>query len=168
MDPYLGEIKLVPWSFAPRGWALCNGALLPIAQNTALFSLLGTYYGGNGVNTFQLPDLRGRVPVHMGSLYPLGAQFGQESVSLLISTMPAHTHLMAATSTTAASFLGKNEIYGTDPSITADFYAAPGQLTTLQPGSIATDGSGLPHSNMQPYLVMNYVIATAGIYPSRN
>lgn len=166
MEPFLGEIRLVSFNFAMRGWAMCNGQLLPINQNQALFSLLGTMYGGNGQTTFALPDLRGRMPVHGPA--EQGSSGGTESVALTSATMPAHAHpLMASDNTTHATSpagraFGSVEQNGLNMFCPADGSAA------LHPTSVTPVGAGTPHSNMQPYAVSNFQIALQGIFPSRN
>lgn len=167
-EPFLGEIKLFGFSFAPRGYALCDGQTLPIAQYSALFSLLGTYYGGNGQTTFQLPDLQGRTPVHAGPQTPVGSIDGVESVTLTISEMPAHNHGLTATSATADKRPPNGHTFANDTSATTNFFANPSNLTPLAQQSIGNTGGGTPHENMQPFLVMNYCIALNGIFPSRN
>ena len=164
--PFLGEIKLFSFNWAPRGWALCQGQLLSIAQNSALFSLLGTYYGGNGVQNFALPDLRGRVPIHQGNGYTIGEMGGQENVALNQSQLPSHQHALEATTAagTAGSPIGHLLAqpnlghYGSDSS----------NLVTMNPASIQPQGGSQAHDNMQPYLALNYCIALQGAFPSRN
>ena len=174
MDQYLGEIRLFTFNFAPKGWAFCAGQLLSIQQNAALFALLGTYYGGNGTNTFQLPDLRSRVPNHMGSggggSYGIGEIGGVENVALLPNQIPAHTHLFQATTTRGIGEKPIGNIPGQTTSNAPErlAYAAPANLTTLNPASIQPAGNSLPHPNIQPYLALNYCIALTGIFPSRN
>jgi microcystin-dependent protein len=175
-EPFLGEIRMVGFNFAPRGWALCNGQLMSIAQNTALFSLLGTTYGGNGQTTFALPDLRGRAPLHQGQgpgLTPrtIGESSGSEAVTLLITEIPAHTHLLEASSGTGnANTATSNFIASTsDPNTGEAFNSfATAANTTMNPASIGVSGGSQPHENMQPYLCVNFVIALEGIFPSRN
>jgi microcystin-dependent protein len=160
--PFLGELKLASFNFAPKGWAQCNGQLLPINQNQALFALLGTTYGGNGQTTFALPDMRGRVPIHRGSGLTQGQAIGEESHTVTLSEMPAHNH------TVAASSQNGNQA---DPKILAaasDVYAAPSNLTSIAPGTITNVGGSQPHENRQPYLVLTWCIALQGIFPSRN
>lgn len=169
MEPFLGQILLVPYNFAPRGWAFCNGALLSIAQNSALFSLLGTTYGGDGVTTFALPDLRGRVPISSGQgpglqPYTLGEQTGSETVTLITTQIPAHTHSVQAgigssAVTPEGNFLGSDSVTSI-----YDVTAA----TTMNPAMIGVAGGSQPHENRQPLLVMNYIIALEGIFPSRS
>ena len=168
MQPFLGEIKLLPWDWAPRQWALCNGALLPISQNAALFSLLGTQYGGDGRVTFALPDLRGRVAAHLGNGYIQGEQAGTESVTLTAATMPTHAHFFQGVTDTADKRTATGHLIGTDTSPGTDFLAPPGQLVALNPQSTSMTGNNLPHENRQPYLVLNYCIALQGVFPSRN
>ncbi|MGN6427271.1 tail fiber protein [uncultured Leifsonia sp.] len=169
-EPFLAEIRLVPFTFAPTGWAFCDGQLLPIAQNTALFALLGTTYGGNGMSNFALPNLQGQVALGTDAWgdYPLGTSAGAESVSLLTSEMPAHTHTVQVTAAagttgnpTGASFAMPR--VGRTPE--AAYGGAP--AVPLHPAAIAPTGSGLPHNNMQPYLVLNYIIAMQGVFPPR-
>jgi len=167
MDPFIGEVKLLPWNWAPKGWALCNGALLPIAQNSALFSLLGTQYGGNGTTTFALPDLRGRAPVSFGGGFAQGESTGTEKVTLTQTTMPGHNHNFAATSALATSNSGNGLIFANDPSDPIHFLGS-GTPFPIDPSSIGIAGSGQPHQNMQPFLVMSYCIALFGVFPSRN
>jgi len=169
MDPYIGELRLLGFTFAPRGWAMCNGQLLSIAQNTALFSLLGTTYGGNGVQTFGLPDLRGRAPLHMGQgpgLAPRvqGELSGTETVTLIPQQMPAHTHQVLASSDDATK---KNPV-GSVPAGTGSSSYSDTADGTMLPAMIQVAGGSQPHNNMQPYLVLNWCIALEGIFPSRN
>ncbi|NIJ33723.1 phage tail protein [Sphingomonas oligoaromativorans] len=167
-QPFVGEIKLFGFPFAPRGYALCNGQILPIAQNQALFSLLGTTYGGNGTVNFALPDLRSRTPMHFSSTLPQGAPVGEEAVTLTVQTMPRHMHLLRGTSTTADSRAPNGGSFANDTSTVADFYAASTNLIAISPQTIGLTGGSQPHENMQPYLVMNYCIALNGVFPSRN
>jgi microcystin-dependent protein len=160
--PYLGEIKLIAFNFAPKGWALCNGQTLAIQQNQALFSILGTTYGGNGQTTFALPNLQGRVPVHVGNGIVLGEQGGVQAVSLNINQI-GHTHPVKASATATT-----NTAAGNFPATSANNVYGSGVDTTMLPGIVSTAGGSQPHDNMQPYLVLNYVIALQGIFPSRN
>ena len=176
-EPFLGMIIIVPYNFAPRGWAFCNGQILPIAQNTALFSLLGTTFGGNGQTTFALPDLRGRVPNSSGqgpglSSYDLGQVGGTESVTLLGNEIPAHTHTVACagagTSSKAANNLPANLSIDPVPN-SGNVYSNAAPTATMAPTMIPLSGGGnAPHANIQPYLTLNYCIALEGIFPSRN
>ena len=172
-DPFVAEIRLFPFNFPPRGWAFCDGQLLPISQNTALFSLLGTFYGGDGKSTFALPDLQGRVPVHQGQGPGLSERFigeagGSETVSLLASEMPAHTHALAASAAAAyargpSQELVANQNGGVNSYAPAD--ASPPAL--LAASAIGVSGGGQPHNNLAPYVVVKYCIALQGIYPQR-
>lgn len=162
-DPFLGEIRLVGFNFAPRGWADCNGQILPINQNTALFSLLGTMYGGNGITTFALPNLQGRVAVHEGAGHTQGEQAGSEAVTLTVAQMPAHSHAFRAVAGDQDSDVATNHLLST-----GNFYANPPSNTAMAAESISAAGGSQPHDNMQPYLVLRYIIALQGIFPSRN
>ena len=171
-EPFLGEIRIFTFGFAPKGWALCNGQLLQIAENDALFSLIGTVYGGDGVTTFALPDLRGRVNLGLGqgpglSLYSLGQKGGAESVALTANQVGAHTHNIAAASSATAADPGSTVIPGTPAANTA-FYASAGADTALAPSAIGSAGSGGAHENRQPFTVINYIIALNGIFPTPN
>jgi microcystin-dependent protein len=178
MDTYLGEIKMFGGNFAPQGFALCNGQLLSIAQNTALFSLLGTTFGGDGIQTFGLPDYRGRAPIHWGtgaglSQRVLGEQSGTENVSLLISNMPAHNHLINASNAVATQVLPTGFILGQSVDnaaggTPANFIESASANATMAPTALSMTGSSLPHDNMQPYLAITFIIALSGVYPSRN
>ena len=167
MEPFLGQLILVPYNFAPNGWALCNGQVLPIAQNTALFSLLGTIYGGDGVTTFALPDLRGRVPVSSGegpglSSYVVGETYGAESVTLNTTQIPSHTH-----SVNCDSVKGKGAApTGLYPAEAASKIYASTANAQMNAGMIADTGGGAAHENRQPSLVLNWIIALQGVYPS--
>jgi microcystin-dependent protein len=166
-DPFIAEVRIVPFNFAPRGWAFCDGQILPIAQNTALFSLLGTTYGGNGTSNFALPNLQGRAPSHPGQgpgLPPrtLGEQTGTESVVLLASEMPAHTHSAGVTTAPASRANPVGGRFGTTIDAT---YAAGASSATG--GLHGPAGSSQPHDNMQPSLVLNFIIALQGIFPPR-
>lgn len=168
-DPFLGELRLLPYNFAPRGWALCQGQVMSIAQNSALFALLGTTYGGNGETTFQLPDLRGRVPISSGqgpglSPYSIGQTGGVESVTLTTPEIPAHTHAVNASS----SATSKNPS-GAEPGFTGggSSYGTANDLT-MSSSMIGATGGSQPHTNVQPYLTLNWCIALEGIFPSRN
>jgi microcystin-dependent protein len=163
--PYLGEVKMVSFSFPPKGWALCNGQSLAINQNQALFSILGTTYGGNGVTTFALPNLQGRVPVHpdTGGNYPLGSVGGSAAVTLA-SNQIGHTHPVNATATASSNTPGGN-FPATGKVIYAP-YNATGSAT-MNPNVIAPAGGSQPHNNLQPYTVINFIIALTGVFPSR-
>jgi len=168
-NPFLGEVRLMGFGFAPKNWAQCNGQLLSIQQNAALFSLLGTMYGGNGVNNFALPNLQSRVPMHRSNdgTYVQGALGGTEQVTITNATMPAHIHSLVGTQTTANVKLPRSAL--ATSSVTTDFYySPPTSLTALNPASIGMTGGGVGHSNIQPYLTINYCIALSGLFPSRN
>jgi microcystin-dependent protein len=172
-QPFIAEIKMFGGNFAPRGYATCNGQLLSIAQNTALFSILGTTYGGNGTTNFQLPNLQGRVPIHMGqglggSSYTEGQVGGTENVTLLQSQLPAHTHTLAANNGPGNSAApGGNEVLAASTARDR-LYTTNAPNTALSPTSVGLTGSNLPVSIVQPYLVVNFIIALVGIFPSRN
>lgn len=174
MDPFLGEIRAVPYTFPPNGWADCNGQLLPIQQNTALFSLLGTFYGGDGKSTFALPDLRDRVAISQGqgpglTEYLLGETDGVSNETLLVSQIPQHTHMTTSSSLTAGSADPTNAVYAR-PAIAARlqnlYHSSSG--SEENPGAVSPNGGNQPHNNMQPYLGMRYVIALNGIFPARS
>ena len=170
-EPFLGELKLISFNFAPKGWTLCNGQLLPINQNQALFSLLGTTFGGDGQTTFGLPDLRGRIPSHMGGSFPtMGAKYGEEFHTLNLQEMPAHTHLCGANSSGAAASSPVLAVYA-DTSATQGLnpYKSGGAAgATMDAALIPNVGGSQPHENRQPFLVLNWIIALQGIFPSRN
>ncbi|GKQ55000.1 phage tail protein [Bradyrhizobium sp. Ce-3] len=163
-DPFLSEIRMMSFGFAPKGWAFCNGQVLPINQNQPLFSLLGTVYGGNGQTTFALPNLQGRTPMHVGNGHVLGELGGEQAHTLLIGEMPQHTHVANATNTNGAVLVPANNVLGA----LNNAYAAPAALTPLVPGSISTVGGSQAHQNMQPFLTINFCIALQGIFPSQN
>jgi microcystin-dependent protein len=168
-QPYVGEIRMVGFNFAPVGWALCNGALMPISQNEALYNLLGTTYGGDGVNTFGLPDLQGRIPFHqgtnLGNTFMIGSLAGSETVTLVTTQIPEHTHLLMA-----------NSSAGTQPSPSGGLWAKSSldQFSTaiptasMTPSAILAAGGSQPHDNMPPFLVINFIISLYGVYPTQN
>jgi microcystin-dependent protein len=162
--PFLSEIRLVSFNFAPKGWALCNGQLLAISQNAALFSLLGTFYGGNGTTTFALPNLQGRAPMHVGSEFVQGQVGGEATHTLITNEIPAHTHQAQGVSTTASLEPAAGNAWAESPD---NPYAASANAT-MNAAALGQTGGNQPHNNMQPYLVLNYVIALQGIFPSRN
>lgn len=171
-EPYLGEIKLFPYPWAPRGWALCDGAILPISTNPPLFSLLGTVYGGDGVQTFALPDLRGRAAMQTSTTYEdkSGVKGGAETVTLAELNMPPHSHAIGA-STDAGdlkTFDGSVLASSSSPRGTAHLYAPPESTETLNSTSLTNAGGSQPHKNMQPTLVMSFCIATQGVFPQRD
>jgi microcystin-dependent protein len=170
-DPFVAEIRMVGFNFAPTGWAQCNGQLLPISQNTALFSLLGTFYGGDGKSTFALPNLEGSAPMHQGQGAGLSQRFigeasGSEFITLIASEMPLHTH-----TATGRAFLGNNQFPGGQSwggNQTARQYNANAPDGTMNFQALSISGGSLPHNNMPPYLVVNFIIAMQGVFPPRN
>jgi microcystin-dependent protein len=162
-EPFLSEIRIFSFNFPPKGWAFCNGQLLPINQNQALFSLLGTTYGGNGQTNFALPNLRGRVPIHEGSGHTLGEAAGSTSVTVNIQQLPTHTHFAYGSSANGTVPDPTNNVLAAAP-----VYHAPTNLTSLQPSTVTSVGGSQAHTNMQPYLVLNFCIALQGIFPSWN
>jgi microcystin-dependent protein len=163
-EPFLSELKIVSFNYAPPGWAIANGQFLPINQNQALFSLLGTTYGGNGQTTFQLPNPQGRVPIHFGGSHNLGEAGGQISHTITQSEMPAHTHFLMASKDNADNINAVNNMFG---AFNAG-YGPPANLTALAPASIGNIGGSQPHLNQQPFLTLNFIIALQGIFPSQN
>lgn len=177
MDDFLGAIKIFAGNFAPKGYAFCNGQILPIAQNTALFSILGTTYGGNGTTTFALPDLRGRAPIHFGqgpglSSFALGQTGGVENVTLIQTQIPAHTHTLNVNDANATVHQpAATSVIGAPVDVNGDNvngFTATAPNTTLSPNAVGISGGSQPHENRPPYLAINYIIALQGIYPSRN
>ena len=163
-EPFLAELRIVAFSYPPRGWAMANGQFLPINQNQALFSLLGTMYGGNGQTTFALPDMRGNVPVHVGNGHTQGERAGSEAVTISLQTMPTHTHFVTASSSAAST-----------PAPGGNFWASGGQQiyattqnTAMAPATINNQGGSQPHTNLCPYLVLNFIICLTGVFPSQN
>jgi microcystin-dependent protein len=163
-EPFLSEIRLFSFGFPPKGWALCNGQLLPINQNQALFSLLGTTYGGDGRVNFALPDLRGRVPIHVGSGHTLGERAGEQSHTLAPAESPQHTHAANASSANGST----NFATGNVLAAAGNLYAGPSNLTALNAASVTSVGGSQAHLNMQPFLAVNFCIALQGIFPSPN
>jgi microcystin-dependent protein len=161
-EPFLSEIRIMSFVFAPKGWALCDGQFLPINQNQALFSLLGTTFGGDGRVNFALPDLRGRIPIHVGSGHTLGERGGEQAHTLSISELPTHTHVLNATSVAADLNNPTNAYLAT----INNGYTAPSNLVALGPSSLANVGGSQAHLNMQPFLTLSFCIALQGIFPS--
>lgn len=171
-DNFVGEIRVFPFNFAPTGWAQCNGQILPISQNTALFSLLGTFFGGNGTSTFALPNLQGSLPINNGqgaglSIRDLGESGGEASVTLLQTEMPAHAHnVNCATTSNAAS--PANAVFGGAARGKPPAYAPGPAAVAMSPSAVSVSGGGQPHNNLPPYLVLNFCIALQGIFPARS
>jgi microcystin-dependent protein len=163
-SPFLAEIKIISFNFAPRGWAFCNGQLLPINQNQALFALLGTTYGGNGTTTFALPNLQGRVPFHFGGNFTLGQVGGEATHTLSTSEMPAHNHLAMASSNNADQVSPSGNFWAKGA---ASAYSAAAN-NAMSSASLANAGGSQPHANLSPFLTLNFVIALQGIFPSRS
>jgi microcystin-dependent protein len=162
-EPFLGEIKIISWNFPPKGWAFCNGTLLPINQNQALFSILGTTYGGDGMRTFGLPNLQGRCPMHVGNGIVLGEMGGETAHTLNISELPAHTHVPVGSSAAPTVPGAGGSLWS---QIQTYYNSTPN--TAMNPACITAVGGNQPHENMSPYLVLNFVIALQGIFPSQN
>lgn len=162
-EPFLAEIRIMSFNYAPKGWAQCNGQFLPINQNQALFSLLGTIYGGNGSTNFQLPDLRERVPIHFGSGHNQGERAGEAAHTVTSQEMPAHTHFMMASSNVG------DQVNPTSGFLAAasNVYRSADTLVALHPQSVTNTGGSQPHENRQPYLVLTFCIALQGIFPAR-
>jgi microcystin-dependent protein len=162
-EPFLSEIRVMSFVFAPKGWALCNGELLPINQNQGLFSLLGTTFGGDGRVNFGLPDLRGRTPIHVGSSHTLGERGGEQAHTLSIAELPTHTHVAQATSATGTQLIPATNLLATN---NLPFYRTPDSLVAMAPGTIGNIGGSQAHLNMQPFLTLSFCIALQGIFPS--
>jgi microcystin-dependent protein len=162
-EPFLSEIRMMSFGFAPKGWALCNGQLLPINQNQALFALLGTTFGGDGRVNFGLPDLRGRLPIHMGGGHTLGERGGEPAHTLSISEIPTHTHSFMGTTLDADTPVATGNLFGQ----VSNVYTSAQNLTSVEPSTVANVGGSQAHLNMQPFLVINFCIALQGIFPSQ-
>ena len=172
MDPFVAEIRIFPFNFAPKGWAFCDGQILPLSQNTALFSLLGTTYGGDGKSTFALPNMQGNAAMHPGqgpglSLHDLGEMSGSEFVTLLESEIPAHSHQMNAQNTPTGQVADPTGATLARPASGNLFTTDLSAPTFMAPNALAIAGASLPHNNMQPYLTLNYCIALQGVFPPR-
>lgn len=171
-NPFLSEIRIVSFNFAPKGWAFCNGQLLSIQQNAALFSLVGTFYGGNGTTNFQLPNLQGQVPLMYGTSfsgdsYTIGEVGGQVNHTLISTEIPSHVHTMQGSNTAGTTGTPTNAALAQPSSAIGNAYGPAASLTTMAPQAVANTGGSQPHSNQQPYLVMTFIIALQGIFPSR-
>jgi len=170
MDPFVAEIRIFPFNFAPKGWAFCDGQLLPISQNTALFSLLGTTYGGDGKSNFALPDMQGNAPMQPGqgpglSLHDLGETGGSETVSLLESEIPSHNHALNASGAEGTAGSPNGSLVASPVGL--NMYATSLNATAMNPNAVAPAGGDQPHNNMQPYLTLNFNIAMQGVFPPR-
>ena len=169
-QPYVGEVRLFAGNFAPLGWMSCDGQLLPIADYDVLFNLIGTAYGGDGQNTYALPDLRGRVPVHQGSNgqsnYVIGESGGVESVTLVANQMPAHRHAMLASTSAASATHGPSEVLGS--SATMRLYGTGTPNMAMDPNAITQVGGGQPHDNMPPFVALSYIVSLFGVFPTQN
>jgi microcystin-dependent protein len=169
-EPFMGELRIMSFGFAPKGWSLCDGQLVPINQNQPLFSLLGTQFGGNGQTNFALPDLRGRTPIHQGQGFLIGQTFGEASHTLTKAEIPAHVHQVVANNSQAPASGGNQpannkRLAGNDPGF---LYSAASAFLPMAPGAIGNAGGSQPHENRQPYLTLSVCIALQGIFPSRN
>lgn len=165
-EPFLSEVRIMSFVFAPKGWALCNGQLMPINQNQALFSLLGTTFGGDGRVNFALPDLRGRTPIHVGSGHTLGERGGEQAHTLSVAEIPTHVHVLNGSSTNAAAFSPANTpVYA---KANQALYGPPTSLVSMNAGCVANTGGSQAHLNMQPFLTLSFCIALQGIFPSPN
>ncbi|WP_375459902.1 phage tail protein [uncultured Enterovirga sp.] len=164
-EPFLSEIRIMSFGFAPKGWALCNGQLLPINQNQALFALLGTTFGGDGRVNFALPNLQGSTPIHVGAGHPLGQRAGEQAHTLAVAELPTHTHGVTVNNGTGTATVPNGAVLAKAP---ANTYGPPTQLVAMGASSVVNTGGSQPHLNMQPFLVLNFCIALQGIFPSPN
>lgn len=164
-EPFLAEIRIVGFNFAPRGWAFCDGQILPINQNQSLYSLLGTTYGGDGRTSFALPDLRGRVPIHVSDSHRQGQKSGEETHTLSAAEMPNHDHVMQASTSDAAQGSPTDSVLAKS---STPIYSKPNNLVNLNPAAIPNVGGGQAHENMMPSIAVNFCIALRGLFPSRN
>lgn len=165
IEPYLGEIRMFAGNFAPLGWALCNGQLLSIAEYDALFSLLGTTYGGDGMTHFALPDLQGRIPIHPSPSYPQGSKGGVEQVTLILNQMPRHTHVPTATTVPESPVSPDNKIWSSSPTTS---FSTGGTLVNMNPQLVGLAGGNQPHDNMMPSTTISFIISLYGNYPNSN
>lgn len=165
-EPFLGEIRIMSFGFAPKGWALCNGQLLPINQNQALFTLIGTTYGGNGQTNFSLPNFQGRVPIHAGQGHILGERAGEQVHTLTVNEMPVHTHGLTASGNAAGLDTPNANVVMAAAGL--DLYREPTTLLAMEPACVANVGGSLSHNNLQPFRALNFCIALQGIFPSQN
>lgn len=168
-EPFLAEVRMMGFNFAPRGWAFLDGQILPINQNQSLYSLLGTTYGGDGRTSFALPEMRGRTPIHQANTHPLGQRAGEETVVLTTNTMPSHAHDAHATSTAVDTASPADALLGAFVAPAAGYHdPAPATRTTLHEGTVGNTGGNTGHNNLQPFLAVNFCIALQGLFPSRN
>lgn len=170
--PYLGEIRLFAGNFAPYGWAFCDGSVIPIANNDALFNLIGTTFGGDGQTNFALPDLQGRVPIHMGarpggSSYALGQNGGSEQVTVTTQQIPSHTHALAASTAPGAAVSPQAALLGAASDTALELYSANAPNQSLNAAAVGSAGSGQPHENRQPFVALSFIIAITGVFPSQ-
>lgn len=165
-QPYVGEIRMFAGNFAPAGWMLCDGQLLPISENETLFQLIGTTYGGDGQSTFALPNLQSRVPLHQGNGFVLSETGGVETVTLTVQQIPAHSHALLATNSTASSNDPTGNVGGKITTASVFGYGTDNPKTTLAPSAVGSVGGSQPHENLQPYLTINFIISLFGIFPS--
>ena len=163
----IGEVRLTAFSTVPPGWAICDGRVMSIQQNQALFAVLGTVYGGNGVTTFALPDLRGRVPIHQSDDFPIGASFGSESAVVLGNQIPSHAHALMATTAAATTSNPAGAVLAAAPATLGDVYTEAGGDASM-PSALGPPGNASPHANMQPFLVVNHIICVQGLFPNPN
>ena len=166
-QPYVGEIRIFAGNFAPAGWQFCEGQLLPISENEVLFNLIGTTYGGDGQSTFALPDLRGRVPIHMGGGFTLAQSGGVETVTLTAAQIPAHSHPLLATSNFAGTPAVQNNVAAAANVVNVSAYGTDAPTTPVSPASVSSVGGSQPHNNFQPYLCVDFIISLFGIFPSQ-
>ncbi len=165
-QPYVGEIRMFAGNFAPAGWMFCEGQLMPISENETLFQLIGTTYGGDGQSTFGLPDLRGRLPIHMGNGFILAETGGAEEITLTVNQIPAHSHPLLASNNPASGTSAANNVFAMGPEVTATAFGSDAPFGNLSPQSISPVGGSQPHTNFQPYLCVNFIISLFGIFPS--
>jgi len=165
-QPYIAEIRMFAGNFAPAGWMFCEGQLLPISENDAMFILLGTTYGGDGESTFALPDLRGRLPIHQGNGFQLAETGGAEEITLTVQQIPAHTHALLATANNASGTVPTAQVLAASSEVTVSPYGTDAPQTNLSPQAVSTVGGSQPHTNFQPYLCVNFIISLFGLFPS--
>lgn len=165
-QPYVGEIRIFAGNFAPAGWMFCEGQIIPISENETLFNLIGTTYGGDGQSTFALPDLRSRIPIHQGNGFILAETGGAEEVTLTVNQIPAHSHALLATNNTATTATAAGQVMAGSTGATVSPFGTDAPQINLAPASIGAVGGSQPHTNVQPYLCVNFIISLFGIFPS--